>query len=150
MTAYEETEVRRARRSWPVQYKLDILAEIDEAKMRGEPGAVGTICRREGLYSSLISRWRQQRDEGARKGLVERPTGPRAPSRLSLERDRYRQRAMVSSPARKRFARFRASRRSVLTRSPGFVGISAGAMTRQSIPFASRVRFSRNPVGPAS
>ena len=96
MTAYEETEVRRARRSWPVQYKLDILAEIDEAKMRGEPGAVGTICRREGLYSSLISRWRQQRDEGARKGLVERPTGPRAPSRLSLERDRYRQRAMLA------------------------------------------------------
>ena len=64
MVVHEETEVRRARRSWPVQYQFDILAEIDEAKARGEPGAVGAICRREGLYSSLITRWRQQRDEG--------------------------------------------------------------------------------------
>ena len=96
MTVHEETEVRRARRSWPVQYKLDILAELDEAKTRGEPGAVGAICRREGLYSSLITRWRQQRDEGARRGLVERPSGPRARSRLSLDRDRYRQRAMFA------------------------------------------------------
>ena len=90
MVVDEETEVRRARRSWPVQYKLDILAEIDEAKARGEPGAVGAICRREGLYSSLITRWRQQRDDGARRALVERPPGPRAPNRLTLERDRYR------------------------------------------------------------
>ena len=45
MVVDEETEVRRARRSWPVQYKLDILAEIDEAKARGEPGAVGAICK---------------------------------------------------------------------------------------------------------
>ena len=36
MVVDEETEVRRARRSWPVQYKLDILAEIDEAKARAE------------------------------------------------------------------------------------------------------------------
>ncbi len=96
MVVDEETEVRRARRSWPVQYKLDILAEIDEAKARGEPGAVGAICRREGLYSSLITRWRQQRDDGARGALVERPPGPRAPNRLTVERARYRQRAMLA------------------------------------------------------
>ena len=65
-------------------------------KARGEPGAVGAICRREGLYSSLITRWRQQRDDGARGALVERPPGPRAPNRLTLEHDRYRQRAMLA------------------------------------------------------
>ncbi|MEZ5309826.1 MAG: hypothetical protein R2735_04395 [Microthrixaceae bacterium] len=45
----DETEVRRAKRSWPAQYKLDVLNEIGAAKASGEPGAVGEICRREGL-----------------------------------------------------------------------------------------------------
>ena len=42
-----------------------------------------------------------------------------------------------------------ASRRSVLTRSPGLRGISAGAITRQSRPFAWSWRWAK-PVGPAS
>lgn len=71
----EETEVRREKRTWPAQYKLNILVEIDEAKAGGEPGAVGEICRREGLYSSLITTWRKQRDGGALGGLQDRPTG---------------------------------------------------------------------------
>lgn len=71
----DETEVRRAKRSWPAQYKLDVLNEIDAAKASGEPGAVGEICRREGLYSSLISEWRNQRDAGALEGLADKPAG---------------------------------------------------------------------------
>lgn len=71
----DETEVRRAKRSWPAQYKLDILNEIDTAKASGESGAVGEICRREGLYSSLISEWRNQRDAGALEGLADKPAG---------------------------------------------------------------------------
>jgi transposase-like protein len=63
----DETEVRRARRSWPAQYKLDILNEIDAAKESGET-TVAEICRREGLYSSLISEWRKQRDAGVLTG----------------------------------------------------------------------------------
>lgn len=50
-----KTEVRRARRSWPATYKLEILEEIDAA----ERGQVGVILRREDLYSSLISEWRK-------------------------------------------------------------------------------------------
>lgn len=71
----DETEVRRAKRSWPAQYKLDILNEIDAAKVSGESGAVGEICRREGLYSSLISEWRNQRDAGALEGLADKAPG---------------------------------------------------------------------------
>ncbi|MQB02358.1 MAG: hypothetical protein GEU78_19395 [Actinobacteria bacterium] len=56
-----QTEVCRARRSWPATYKLQILAEIDGA----DHGEIGAILRREGLYSSLISEWRKQRDRGA-------------------------------------------------------------------------------------
>jgi hypothetical protein len=71
----DRTEVQRARRSRPASYKLAILEEIEEAKRSGEPGAVGAICRREGLYSSLISEWRKQRDAGALQGLSQRPRG---------------------------------------------------------------------------
>lgn len=83
----DNTEVRRARRSWPAQYKLDILAEIDAAKASGEAGAVGEICRREDLYSSLISEWRTQRDAGALAGL-RKPVGrpKKDPTRTELAR----------------------------------------------------------------
>ena len=83
----DNTEVRRARRSWPAQYKLDILAEIDAAKATGEPGVVGEICRREDLYSSLISEWRSQRDAGALAGL-KKPAGrpKKDPTRAELAR----------------------------------------------------------------
>src|SRR5665811_2469020 len=67
-----DTEVRRARRSWPATYKLRILAEIDAA----DRGEIGAILRREGLYSSLISEWRKQRDRGALEGLRDRRPGP--------------------------------------------------------------------------
>ena len=75
MVTADETEVRRAKRVWPAQYKLDILSEIELVKANGEPGAVGEICRREGLYSSLISEWRNQRDAGALQGLTDKPAG---------------------------------------------------------------------------
>jgi len=88
----EETEVRRAKRTWPAQYKLNILSEIEEAKATGEPGAVGEICRREGLYSSLITSWRQQRDEGALEGLRDRPTGRPKKDRTSENLARLRAR----------------------------------------------------------
>lgn len=89
MTA-EETEVRRAKRTWPARYKLGILNEIDVAKASGEPGTVGEICRREGLYSSLISEWRNQRDAGALHGLTDKPAGRPRADRTAAELARAR------------------------------------------------------------
>ncbi len=74
MTSDDVTEVRRAKRSWPAQYKLDILNEIEAAKDSGTT-TVHEICRREGLYSSLISEWRKQRDVGALEGLRDGKAG---------------------------------------------------------------------------
>jgi transposase len=86
-TMTENTEVRRARRSWPAKFKLEILAEIDQAKATDEPGAVGAIMRRENLYSSLISEWRHQRDAGALAGLGNKGGRPRIdPARDELAR----------------------------------------------------------------
>lgn len=77
----------RDRRSWPAEYKLRVLTEIDQAVAAGERGGVGEICRREGLYSSLITAWRDQRDAGALEGLRDRKPGPKAdPARVELGR----------------------------------------------------------------
>lgn len=56
-----DPEVRPARQSYPAKYKLKVLAELDAADSKAERGE---IMRREGLYSSLISAWRDQREQG--------------------------------------------------------------------------------------
>jgi hypothetical protein len=56
----------------------------------------------------------------------------------------------VRSPERASLASCTASRRSVLTRSPAFLGISDGATTQQSWPCFVRYRESQEPQGPAS
>ena len=63
-----QTEVvaQAKRRQHPAEYKLRILREIDECKSSGE---VGALLRREGLYSSLVSKWREQRERGSLTGL---------------------------------------------------------------------------------
>ncbi|WP_328911663.1 MULTISPECIES: hypothetical protein [unclassified Streptomyces] len=61
---------RPKRRAFSAEYKLRIVAEYDAAPA-GEKGAV---LRRERLYSSHVIEWRQARDGGALKGLVDRRT----------------------------------------------------------------------------
>jgi transposase len=66
----EVLERSSGRRQFSAKYKAKILAEYD-ALPRLERGA---LLRREGLYSSLITAWREQRDKGAEQGLA-RPAG---------------------------------------------------------------------------
>jgi transposase len=61
-----ELSKRPQRRRFTGQEKLRILAEIDRAS---QTGGIGSILRREGLYWSTLSRWREQRDAGMLKGL---------------------------------------------------------------------------------
>jgi len=67
-----DPEVRAPNRSYAPKYKLAVLAEIDAVETRGE---VGEIMRREGLYSSLISEWRKQRERGALEAMSGRRPG---------------------------------------------------------------------------
>ncbi|MFF1739125.1 hypothetical protein [Streptomyces mirabilis] len=46
---------------YAAEYKARILAEYETLGKKGK----GALLRREGLYSSLITTWRQQRDRGA-------------------------------------------------------------------------------------
>ncbi|MDY7106446.1 MAG: hypothetical protein S0880_35135 [Actinomycetota bacterium] len=75
------------------QDKLGILNEIHAAKEPGET-SVAEICRRDGLYSSLISEWRTRRDRGALEGLRDRQSGRPAKDRTAAEL------ARLAAPAR--------------------------------------------------
>lgn len=70
-----DPEVRPARQAYPAKYKLKVLAELDAAGSKAERGE---IMRREGLYSSLISAWRDQRDKGALEAMKASKPGPKA------------------------------------------------------------------------
>lgn len=81
-----ETEVvaKPKRRQHTAEYKLRILRELDECTGKGE---VGAILRREGLYSSLISKWREQREQGSLNGLGGQRRGPKVdPNAAELAR----------------------------------------------------------------
>lgn len=56
-----EVVPRAQRRRFSAGYKLRILQEAEQCK---EPGEVGALLRREGLYSSHLSDWRRERAAG--------------------------------------------------------------------------------------
>src|SRR3990172_1146313 len=67
-----EVSERAKRRRFTAEYKLRIVREADACKGDGD---VAALLRREGLYSSLLSAWRRQRDEIARVGLASTKRG---------------------------------------------------------------------------
>ena len=73
----EVTEVpeKARRRTYTVEYKLQIVREAESCK---GPGDIGALLRREGLYSSHLTSWRQARDRGElAPGAKVRKRGPR-------------------------------------------------------------------------
>ena len=92
-----DTEVveKAKRRQYTAEYKLRILHEVDACKGTGE---IGALLRREGLYSSLISKWREQRNRGSLEGLAAHKRGPKVDpqavefARLQRENERLRKR----------------------------------------------------------
>ena len=79
----EEAKMGTKRRRLTAEYKLRILKEVDICK--GQPGAVGALLRKEGLYFSVLSQWRKQRDQGALSAMSEK-RGPRPkPAKINLE-----------------------------------------------------------------
>jgi len=77
-----EVSAKATRRRFTAKYKLRILEEIDGCT---ENGQIGSILRREGLYSSSVSKWREQRDKGILASLKPKTRGrkPQAVNPLS-------------------------------------------------------------------
>jgi transposase-like protein len=96
-----EVPVRpRPPRSYPAAYKLRILEEYEQLDQAGK----GALLRREGLYTSLISEWRKQRDKGALAALQQRrgrpPADPHERELARLQRENARLREQLAKQAR--------------------------------------------------
>jgi transposase-like protein len=80
---------RPRRRRFTAEYKLQILQQADACT---QPGDVGSLLRREGLYTSHLTAWRQQGDRGALAAL-RRPRGRPKREPLAVENATLRRRA---------------------------------------------------------
>ena len=67
-----EVPERPVRRRFLAEYKLQILRQADACN---ESGQLGELLRREGLYSSHLSTWRQQREQGTLDALTPKKRG---------------------------------------------------------------------------
>lgn len=80
---------RPRRRRFTAAYKLEVLREADACT---RPGEIGALLRREGLYSSHLTAWRKQREEGALKALSKSRGRPK-PDPRDGQIERLRRRA---------------------------------------------------------
>lgn len=67
-----EVPEKKPRRKFTAKYKLQILAEADACS---QPGQLGVLLRREGLYSSNLTTWRRQREKGVLKAMAPKKRG---------------------------------------------------------------------------
>jgi len=70
-----EVVAQAKRRRFTAEYKQHILAKAHQAK---GSGGIGALLRREGLYSSLLTTWRREREAGVRQALAPQKRGPKS------------------------------------------------------------------------
>lgn len=81
------------RRRFSLEYKRRIVEEADACS---EPGEVGALLRREGLYSSLLTAWRRQlRETPKKRGRPARPNGELRKENDRLARENVRLKARL-------------------------------------------------------
>jgi transposase-like protein len=93
-----EVSDKAKRRRFTAEYKRRIVKEADACKT---PGSIGELLRREGLYSSHLTSWREARDKGElAPGAATKKRGPKAKAPdprdvriVELERELHRQTA---------------------------------------------------------
>ena len=94
-----EVLAKATRRRFSAEYKRKMLREAEACR---QPGELGALLRREGLYSSNLTTWRAQRRTGElgglapkRRGPVPQAKNPLAAKVAALEREvtRYKARA---------------------------------------------------------
>ena len=73
--ANPEVNEKPVRRQYEAAYKLRILEEADRCT---EPGQLGALLRREGLYSSHLTNWRRLREKGSLQSLGLKKRGRKA------------------------------------------------------------------------
>ena len=94
VTSEVEVTAKPTRRRYTAEYKHKILREAETCTRSGE---LGSLLRREGLYSSNLTVWRKQRErrelEGLsqkKRGLLPKEKNPLAAKVATLERENRR------------------------------------------------------------
>ena len=88
-----EVLAKASRRRFTADYKRQILEQADACT---EPGQLGALLRREGLYSSHLTTWRRQREQATLQALAPKKRGPQstanpwAEQKRQLERENQR------------------------------------------------------------
>ena len=91
-----EVAATAQRRQFSAADRARILSAADACK---QPGDIGALMRREGIYSSLLSTWRTQRSNAQRLALEPQRRGPKvnlmaahehSMAKLTRENDRLR------------------------------------------------------------
>lgn len=89
-----EVPEKTKRRKFTAAYKLRMLHASEQCT---QPGEVGALLRREGLYSSHLTSWRKQREQGVLQGLnpkkrgrKPKPQDPSAKRIAQLEKENQR------------------------------------------------------------
>ncbi len=68
-----EVVAKATRRRATAEYKVKVLQEADACN---KPGEIGALLRREGLYGSNLTAWREPRRQGELAGLAQKKRGP--------------------------------------------------------------------------
>jgi len=82
-----EVREKPMRRRFTADYKLRIVREADACQ---QPGQLGALLRREGLYASHLTAWRRQREVGAMAALKPQRRGRKSPAIHPLTADNER------------------------------------------------------------
>ena len=85
-----EVPEKTARRKFTAAYKLRILKEAEGCTRQGQ---IGALLRREGLYSSNLTSWRRQVNQGLipkKRGPVAQKADPHIRRNIELERENAR------------------------------------------------------------
>ena len=88
-----EVVEKAARRRFTAEYKRQVALEAEQCQ---QPGEIGALLRREGLYSSVLARWRRQlREESLSRSKKSNKNGKLTPAqelaRLERENERLKE-----------------------------------------------------------
>ena len=79
-----EVPEKTPRRRFSAKYKLEVLKRADACT---QPGELGALLRKEGLYSSNLTTWRRQRDQGVLDAMSPKKRGRKKIEKNPLARE---------------------------------------------------------------
>jgi transposase-like protein len=74
------------RRHFTAEYKRSIVAQAEACR---DDGAIGALLRREGLYSSHLTTWRRQKEQGELEALAPKKRGRKSTANPLAEENQH-------------------------------------------------------------